>query len=175
MFSMDANELQMHLFMMDRNGERKFSNLIFALRCTSQLLSTECYFVLDFNVNLLNLIIVIISPPESLSGAWDVIRVAAVGPLETRRGVGPLRLAHHSLLLYLLLLLLLLLLDCGPVLVDEGLDGLGVHHGALLAVGVAGGGVQGEGLQLSLLERSADKVQQSYQSNEIHTNNRRPY
>lgn len=115
MFSMDANELQMHLFMMDRNGERKFSNLIFALRCTSQLLSTECYFVLDFNVNL---IIVISRPPESLSGAGDVIRVAAVGSLETRRGVGPLRLAHHRLLLYLLLLLLLLL-DCGPVLVDE--------------------------------------------------------
>ena len=160
MFSMDANELQMHLYMMDRNGERKFSNLIFALRCTSQLLSTECYFVLDFNVNLI-IGIISIRPPESLSGAGDVIRVAAVGPLETRRGVGPLRLAHHSLLLYLLLLLLLLLLDCGPVLVDEGLDGLGVHHGALLAVGVAGGGVQGEGLQLSLLERSADKVQQS--------------
>ena len=117
MFSMDANELQMHLFMMDRNGESKFSNLIFALRCTSQLLSTECYFVLDFNVNL---IIVISRPPESLSGAWDVIRVAAVGPLEARRGVGPLRLAHHRLLLYLLLLLLLLLLlDCCPVLVDE--------------------------------------------------------
>ena len=135
--------------------ERKFSNLIFALRCTSQLLSTECYFVLDFNVNL---IIVISRPPESLSGAWDVIRVTAVGPLETRRGVGPLRLAHHRLLLYLLLLLLL---DCCPVLVDEGLDGLGVHHGALLAVGLAGGGVQGEGLQLCLLERSADKVQQS--------------
>ena len=138
--------------------DRKFSNLIFALRCTSQLLSTECYFVLDFNVNLI--IVIISRPPESLSGAWDVIRVTAVGPLETRRGVGPLRLAHHRLLLYLLLLLLLLL-DCCPVLVDEGLDGLGVHHGALLAVGLAGGGVQGEGLQLRLLERSADKVQQS--------------
>ena len=96
--------------------ERKFSNLIFALRCTSQLLSTECYFVLDFNVNLI--IVIISRPPESLSGAWDVIRVAAVGPLEARRGVGPLRLAHHRLLLYLLLLLLLLL-DCCPVLVDE--------------------------------------------------------